>query len=195
MLCNKFQPVSGNSFLSGMDQGIFRQSQIEQPPPEAAFPRRRPPSPAGRKPSPTLKVDRAQPGPDEGKQPKSEKQATLNGRVFHLTWPVSLLGYGPSSVTPYGVPPSPEGKASSRRGILQPRRGTCGKISISLLARWVKEGHFHRKTPIFFEKNFLSVLAPGKMPKTWPICAKKRIGDRFPFEFHKIPPWGIGGEM
>ena len=37
MLCNKFQPVSGNSFLSGMDEGIFQQSQIEQPPPEAAF--------------------------------------------------------------------------------------------------------------------------------------------------------------
>ena len=71
----------------------------------------------------------------------------------------------------------------------------CRENSISLLAGWVKEGHFHRKTPIFFEKNFLSVLAPGKMPKTWPICAKKRIGDRFPFEFHKIPPWGIGGEM
>ena len=181
MLCNKFQPVSGNSFLSGMDEGIFRQSQIEQLPPEAACPH-------GRKPSPTGKVDRAQPGPDEGKQPKSEKQATLNGCVFHLTWPVSLLGYSPSSVTPYGVPPSPEGKASSRRG-------TCGKISISLPARWVKEGRFHRKTPIFFEKIFLSFLVPGKMPKTWPICAKKRIGDRFPFEFHKIPPWGIGGEM
>ena len=40
MLCNKFQPVSGNSFLSGMNQGILQQSQIEQPPPEAAFPRR-----------------------------------------------------------------------------------------------------------------------------------------------------------
>ena len=73
-------------------------------------------SPAGRSPSPTGKVDRAQPGPDEGKQPKSEKQATLNGSVLHSTWPVSLLGYGPSSVTPYGVPPSPWGKASSWRG-------------------------------------------------------------------------------
>ena len=62
---------------------------------------------AGRKPSPTGKVDRAQPGTDEGKQPKSEKQATLNGSVFHSMWPVSLLGHGPSSVTPYGVPPSP----------------------------------------------------------------------------------------
>ena len=51
--------------------------------------------------------DRAQLGPDEGKQPKSEKQATLNGCVFHLTQPVLLLEYGPSSVTPYGVPPSP----------------------------------------------------------------------------------------
>ena len=49
-------------------------------------------SPAGRKPSPTGKVDRAQPGPDEGKQPKSEKQATLNGSVSHSTWPVSLFG-------------------------------------------------------------------------------------------------------
>ena len=74
-------------------------------------------SPRRRKPSPTGKVDRAQPGPDEGKQPKSEKQATLNGSVFHSMWPVSLLGCGPSSVTPYGVPPSPWGKATSRRGI------------------------------------------------------------------------------
>ena len=85
-------------------------------------------APAGRKPSPAGKVDRAQPGTDEGKQPKSEKQATLNGSVFHSMWPVSLLGYGPSSVTPYGVPPSPAGKASSRRGILQPRRWFVGKI-------------------------------------------------------------------
>ena len=74
-------------------------------------------SPAGRLPSPTGKVDRAQPGPDEGKQPKIEKQATLNGSVFHSMWPVSLFGCGPSSVTPYGVPPSPWGKATSRRGL------------------------------------------------------------------------------
>ena len=73
-------------------------------------------SPRRRKPSPTGKVDRAQPGPDEGKQPKSEKQATLNGSISHSMWPVSLLGCGPSSVTPYGVPPSPWGKAASRRG-------------------------------------------------------------------------------
>ena len=83
------------------------------------FPRRR-------KPSPTGKVDRAQPGPDEGKQPKSEKQATLNGSVFHSTWPVSLLGCGPSSVTPYGVPPSPWGKATSRRGLSYPLPGEGG---------------------------------------------------------------------
>ena len=31
-------------------------------------------------------------------------------------WPVLLSGCGPSSVTPYGVPPSPQGKAASRRG-------------------------------------------------------------------------------
>ena len=74
--------------------------------------------PRRRSPSPTGKVDRAQPGPDEGKQPKSEKQATLNGSVFHSMWPVSLFGCGPSSVTPYGVPPSPEGKASSGGGSL-----------------------------------------------------------------------------
>ena len=41
----------------------------------------------------------------------------MNGSVFHSTWSVSLLGCGPSSVTPYGVPPSPWGKASSRRGL------------------------------------------------------------------------------
>ena len=75
-------------------------------------------SPRRRSPSPTGKVDRAQPGPDEGKQPKSEKQATLNGSVLHSMWPVLLLRCGPSSVTPYGVPPSPQGKAASRRGSL-----------------------------------------------------------------------------
>ena len=84
MLCNKFQPVSGNSFLGGMDQGVFRQSQIEQPPPEAAFPRRRKPSPAGRKPSPTGKVDRAQPGTDEGSPAETFNQARLNGKIFPL---------------------------------------------------------------------------------------------------------------
>ena len=51
--------------------------------------------PRRRKPSPTLKVDRAQPGPDEGKQPKSEKQAPLNGSNLHPMWPVSLFGCGP----------------------------------------------------------------------------------------------------
>ena len=51
--------------------------------------------PRRRQPSPTLKVDRAQPGPDEGKQPKSEKQATLNGSNLHPMWPVSLFGCGP----------------------------------------------------------------------------------------------------
>ena len=54
----------------------------------------------------------------KGKQPNSEKRATLNGSVFHSSWPVLLLGCGPSSVTPYGVPPSPWGKATSRRGAL-----------------------------------------------------------------------------
>ena len=73
--------------------------------------------PRRRKPSPPGKVDRAQPGPDEGKQPKSEKQATLNGSVFHSMVPVSLLGCDPSSVTPYGVPPSPWGKATSGGGL------------------------------------------------------------------------------
>ena len=52
-------------------------------------------APAGRSPSPTGKVDRAQPGPDEGKQPKSEKQAPLNGSNLHPMWPVSLFGCGP----------------------------------------------------------------------------------------------------
>ena len=52
-------------------------------------------TPRRRKPSPTGKVDRAQPGPDEGKQPKSEKQAPLNGSNFHPMWPVSLFGCGP----------------------------------------------------------------------------------------------------
>ena len=51
--------------------------------------------PRRRKPSPTGKVDRAQPGPDEGKQPKSEKQAPLNGSNLHPMWPVSLFWVRP----------------------------------------------------------------------------------------------------
>ena len=51
--------------------------------------------PRRRQPSPTGKVDRAQPGPDEGKQPKSEKQAPLYGSNLHPMWPVSLFGCGP----------------------------------------------------------------------------------------------------
>ena len=35
------------------------------------FPQGKVRTPAGRQPSPTGKVDRAQPGPDEGRQPKS----------------------------------------------------------------------------------------------------------------------------
>ena len=41
-----------------------------------------------RKPSPTGKVDRAQPGPDEGCRAKITKKATLNGKRFRSTWPV-----------------------------------------------------------------------------------------------------------
>ena len=41
-----------------------------------------------RQPSPTGKVDRAQPGPDEGCRAKITKQATLNGKRFRSTWPV-----------------------------------------------------------------------------------------------------------
>ena len=73
-------------------------------------------APAGRSPSPTGKVDRAQPGPDEGKQPKSEKQATLNGCISHSMWPVSLLGCGPSSVRAFGPATFPAGEGFLRRG-------------------------------------------------------------------------------
>ena len=103
-------------------------------------------SPRRRSPSPTGKVDRAQPGPDEGKQPKSEKQATLNGSVFHSMWPVSLLGCGPSSVTPYGVPPSPWGKATSRRGIpYLPRGGRRPPAGAALTFPWGKVPPQRRK--------------------------------------------------
>ena len=84
--------------------------------PKNARARKRPsvPSPAGRSPSPTLKVAGPKALTDEGKQPKSEKQATLNGSVSHSTWPVSLFWCGtphPARAAP--GPPSPEGKASS----------------------------------------------------------------------------------
>ena len=73
--------------------------------------------PRRRKPSPPGKVDRAQPGPDEGKQPKSEKQATLNGSVFHSMVPVSLLGCDPSSVRAFGPATFPVGEGDLRRGL------------------------------------------------------------------------------
>ena len=72
--------------------------------------------PRRRKPSPTGKVDRAQPGPDEGKQPKSEEQATLNGSVLHSMWPVSLLGCGPSSVRAFGPATFPVGEGDLPAG-------------------------------------------------------------------------------
>ena len=56
----------------------------------------------------------------------------MNGSVFHSMWPVSLLGCGPSSVTPYGVPPSPWGKASSGGGFLpagRPLTFPWGKVA------------------------------------------------------------------
>ena len=37
---------------------------------------------------PQGKVDRAQPGPDEGCRAKITKQATLDGKRFRSTWPV-----------------------------------------------------------------------------------------------------------
>ena len=40
-------------------------------------------------------MDRAQPGPDEGKQPKSEKQATLNGSVFPFNVACLVTGLRP----------------------------------------------------------------------------------------------------
>ena len=74
-------------------------------------------SPRRRKPSPTGKVDRAQPGPDEGIQPKSEKQATLNGSISHSMWPVSLLGCGPSSVRAFGPATFPVGEGCLPVGV------------------------------------------------------------------------------
>ena len=79
--------------------------------------------PRRRKPSPTGKVDRAQPGPDEGKQPKSEKQAPLNGSNLHPMWPVSLFGCGPlirhalrRATFPVGEGDLPAGEGDLRRG-------------------------------------------------------------------------------
>ena len=58
--------------------------------------------PRRRKPSPTGKVDRAQPGTDEGCRAKITKQATLNGKRFRSTWPVfdfSVVFPHPSRLT------------------------------------------------------------------------------------------------
>ena len=64
-------------------------------------------SPAGRKPSPTGKVDRAKPGTAEGCRTKIAKQATLNGKRFRSTWPVfdfSVVFPHPSRLTACHLP-------------------------------------------------------------------------------------------
>ena len=132
---------------------------------------------------------------DEGPHPNDRTgHVEWETRPFNVAW-FSLFGCFPSSVPGCARSTFPVGEGDLPAGDFTAPAVVCRENSISLLAGWVKEEHFHRKTPIFFEKIFLSFLVPGKMPKTWPNCAKKGIGDRFPFEFHKIPPWGIGGEM
>ena len=126
-------------------------------------------SPRRRKPSPTGKVDRAQPGTDEGNQPKSEKQATLNGSISHSMWPVSLLGYGPSSVTPYGVPPSPWGKATSGGGVsLSSPGGRCRRSG----GRGAVPGWFW--VPPHTRQGFALPPSPrrGFFPSSVPGCAR-----------------------
>ena len=83
--------------------------------------------PRRRKPSPTGKVDRAQPGPDEGKQPKSEKQAPLNGSNLHPMWPVSLFGCGPLIRHALRRATFPVGEGDLPAGALYPLLGEGGR--------------------------------------------------------------------
>ena len=73
--------------------------------------------PRRRQPSPTGKVDRAQPGPDEGKQPKSEKQATLNGSVFPFNVDCLVIGVRPLIRHALRRATFPVGEGDLRRGI------------------------------------------------------------------------------
>ena len=93
-------------------------------------------SPRRRRPSPAGKVDRAQPGPDEGKV--RERSGRLiptcpvrqvpgrcghrplrEGRDFSLNWARRMFQRSaPHPSGPLALPPSPEGKAAYRRGTL-----------------------------------------------------------------------------
>ena len=117
--------------------------------PKSSSPRRRMPSPPG-------KVDRAQPGTDEGKNPLLGEGGSAKPRrvwggtnsdpvpplfrplrghlppgegwraaisrpygLSHSSWPGSLGELGPPHPSgPKALPPSPKGKATSRRGLL-----------------------------------------------------------------------------
>ena len=103
----------------------------------------------------------------------------MNGSISHSMWPVLLLGCGPSSVTPYGVPPSPWGKASSGGGFLpageddwvsavvpiSPARKVAGGCGHPPLRGW-KDA----KSPCAFRhrgKSILSSRNPGSFLPGW----------------------------
>ena len=93
-------------------------------------------SPRRRKPSPTGKVDRAQPGPDEGPSPawrgwtgeagtgvegtpKNEGRGTMNEKISPCNRARRMFQRSaPHPSGPLALPPSPWGKATSRRGTL-----------------------------------------------------------------------------
>ena len=60
---------------------------------------------------------------------------------------------------------------------------TCqvGKLAAFFLKK-------RKKFKIIFDAG----MKDGKIPKTGLLTEKKGNGKRFPFEFHKIPPGGIG---
>ena len=93
-------------------------------------------SPRRRRPSPTGKVDRAQPGPDEGPSPawrgwtgkagtgvegtsKDEGRGTMNEKISPCNRARRMFQRSaPHPSGPLALPPSPEGKAAYRRGTL-----------------------------------------------------------------------------
>ena len=65
-------------------------------------------------------------------------------------------------------------------------------FSIYLPAQWVSSPAFSGKNGKISKNFFTSFLEHGKIPKTGLPTVKRGNEKRCPFEFHKIPPGGIG---
>ena len=137
--------------------------------------------PRRRKPSPTGKVARAQPGPDEGKQPKSEKQAPLNGSNLHPMWPVSLFGCGPliRHALRRATFPVGEGDLPAGAFIPSPGRGWQGE-ALTGVGRYVE--------PTWYCPSSAAAAAPSPRGRSRAFTSRRRRERCFPR--HGLPDPG-----